>query len=61
MVEPSFLHPGAFGQPMTREVRVGETIKSAPDNGPKTFEIAFKFQCPYGHTIILFILYREMG
>ena len=43
MVEPSFLHPGAFSQPMTREVRVGETIKSAPDNGPKTFEIAFKF------------------
>ena len=42
MVEPSFLHPGAFTQPM-RKVRVGETIKSAPDNGPKTFEIAFKF------------------
>ena len=43
MVEPSFLHPGAFTQPMTRVVRVGETRKSAPDNGPKTFEIAFKF------------------
>ena len=38
MVGPSFLHPGAFNQPM-REMRVGETIKVSLIMAPKRLKL----------------------